>query len=283
MKTYNASIDWQWHLSQIRVGSNGKIRLPHISIDITKGCNMQCEHCSHLAPLLKGFFSKEELIESLASWSQKLQPKRFAILGGEPLLHPNFEEIVFATHQHWNHSDIVIISNGMLIGNLDDSVLQKIGKMQRIRFDVSQHIESKEWEVKFKETQRRFSYYKIPLTLRKIYAKWMVIYRQDENGHYMPYQSSPKMAWSVCECRGFYKIHACKLWYCSRLASEYVLINEGIFGNEWNQVLRHQPITLQHSQEKILAYLRQEAIQECSMCPDTVHYIKPQQILSNND
>jgi hypothetical protein len=111
----------------------------------------------------------------------------------------------------------------------------------------------------------------------------MVIYQQDKNKRYIPYQSLPQQAWDVCECRSFYKIHENKLWYCSRFASEYVLVKEHVFGKEWNTVLLHQPMTLADSQEDILNYLRQQALPECSMCPDTIQYVKQRQMGGANE
>ena len=139
------NVDWQWLQSQIFLGEEKKIHLPHISIDITKGCNMRCEHCSHLSPLMRGHFLTEELVSSLEKWGKRLQPKRLAILGGEPLLHPDFEEIVLSAHQYWSNSEIVIVTNGILLERIKNSFLEKIHEIGRVRFDISQHTESLEW------------------------------------------------------------------------------------------------------------------------------------------
>jgi organic radical activating enzyme len=273
-----SEIDWHWLQSEIFLGDDGKIRLPHISIDITKECNMRCEHYSHLSPLMQGHYLKEELLSSLIAWSKKLLPKRFAILGGEPLLHPHFEEIVLSAQQHWNDSEIVVVSNGTLLEKLDDSFLRNCGKIGRIRFDISQHIESPEWFKKFELAQKRFSAYCVPLTLRQAYSKWMVIYQQSADGRYIPYHSSPQKSWEICTGRSFYKIHDGNLWYCTRLSSVRLAVQEGLFGEEWNEILRHRPMMLNNTQEDILAYLKQTALPECSMCPETVEVIDARQM-----
>jgi organic radical activating enzyme len=206
-------LDYQWFQSQVYIGDNGKIHLPHVSIDITKGCNMNCPQCSHLSPMMHGYFLKEELTDSIIAWSQKLQPKRFAILGGEPLLHPDFQELVLLTHQHWKESEIVIVSNGTLLHKIDDSFLRKISKIGRIRFDISQHSDSSGWIKKFETEKSRFAFYNISMTLRKSYSEWFVIYQQDFNGRYIPYQSNPQKAWNNCFGKSFYKIHEGKLFY----------------------------------------------------------------------
>ncbi|MDR3110660.1 MAG: radical SAM protein [Planctomycetaceae bacterium] len=273
-----SEVDWHWLQTEIFIRDNGKIRLPHISIDIVKGCNMSCEHCSHLSPLMHGHYPKEDLLSSLAAWSKKLQPKRFAILGGEPLLHPYFEEIVLSAHLHWNESEIVVVSNGTLLEKLNDSFLWDCGKLGRIRFDISQHIESPEWVKKFELAQKCFSVYGVPITLRQAYSKWMVIYQQSDDSRYIPHHSSPQKSWDVCAGRSFYKIHDGNLWYCTRLSSIHLAAQEGLFGEEWNRILQHQPMRLENTQEEILTYLKQAALPECSMCPEMVEVIDARQM-----
>lgn len=271
-------LDWNWFQSEVFIDDSGKIRLPHISVDITKGCNMRCEHCSHLSPLMQGHFPKEELLASLAAWSQKLQPKRLAILGGEPLLHPDFEEIVLAAHQHWRNSQIVVVSNGTLLHRLGDSFLEKIGELERVSFDISQHVELPEWNEMFAQIQTRFAGYKIPITLREAYSQWMVAYQQDSSGRYIPHESSPQRAWNVCTGRSFSKIHKGYLWYCTRLVSVRLAVDERIFGEEWSRFVSHQPMSLHNTQEEIRDYLTQEALPECSMCSDSVEVVVARQM-----
>ena len=268
--------------SEILIDANGKIHIPRVSVDITKGCNLRCKHCSHLSPLMSGDIPKEELFSSFASWSQKIQPKKFGILGGEPLLHPHFEEIVLTAQQIWSHSEIGVVTNGILLNNLRDSFLEDIHRVGRICFVVSQHLESPEWTERFLEEQSRFAAFRIPLILRKSYSKWMVSYQLSADGRYIPYQSSPQKAWRVCAGRYFYKIRGDKMWYCTRLASVALAANEGLFGDEWTYILSHLPMTINNTQEDILAYLKQGSLAECSMCPDTVEFIKPQQIFRSH-
>lgn len=274
----NNSIDWQWLQSAIFLGDEGKIHLPHVSIDITKGCNMRCEHCSHLSPLMQGHFPKDELLKFLEHWGQKLQPKRLAILGGEPLLHPNFEEIVLSAYRHWGRTEIVIITNGVLLERIQDSFLERIRKLGRISFVISQHTKSTGWKEKYKKTKIRFSKFHIPFSLRKSYSLWMTTYQKSAAGRYIPYESFPQKAWEVCWGRSFYKIHEGSLWYCTRLVSANLAIKEGLFGDEWKHILSHHPMTLESSQDEILAYLKQKALPECSMCPEVVELIEPLQM-----
>lgn len=66
-----------------------------IQIDITNHCFLSCIYCSrynrHLRPDQRKHMTLEQIevaLDSLASW-----PKRIGIIGGEPLLHPEFPQI----------------------------------------------------------------------------------------------------------------------------------------------------------------------------------------------
>jgi sulfatase maturation enzyme AslB (radical SAM superfamily) len=229
---------------------------------------------------MRGHFPKDEIVISITEWSKKLQPKRFAILGGEPLLHPNFEEIVMLAYKSFKLSEIVIVSNGTLLEKLDDAFLRTVSKLGRIRFDISQHTELLEWCEQFAKNEQRFISYNVPITLRKSYAKWMLEYQQDSDGRYIPYRTFPPKAWDVCSGKSFYKLHLGKLYYCTRLTSVLLAYQEGLFGKEWKFILSHQPMTLENKQDEILAYLKQGAISECSMCSDTIVCVEPRQTIS---
>lgn len=277
-ESYNTT-NWNWLKDRIYIEEDGKISMPHVSIDITKECNMRCAFCSHLSPLMHGSFSKDEIFNSIELWSKKINPKRIGILGGEPLLHPNFEDIVLYSHEHWPQSKILVITNGLCIPKLDRNFLSLISKIGRIGFVVSQHIDSPKWKDKIIEMKKYISEYNIPFYIRKSYSKWMVSYQKDSVGHYVPFNSNPQKSWSVCEGKSFYKIHDNKLWYCTRLVSVIQAKAEGIFGKEWNDIAAHVAMSLDNSQQEILNYLKQESVPECSMCPEVLETVVPYQIV----
>ena len=106
----------------------------------------------------------------------------------------------------------------------------------------------------------------------------MTTYKQTAEGRYVPYTSLPQKAWEECWGRSFYKIHEGNLWYCTRLVSAFLAVKEGLFGEEWQYILSHQPMTPDNTQEEILAYLKQDALPECSMCPEEIVFVESRQM-----
>lgn len=271
-------LDWEWYKSRIYVDSRNRICLPHVSIDITCECNMRCEQCSHLSPFMKGHFPKNDIIQSMSAWSSRLHPLRVGLLGGEPLLHPDFVEIAIAARTIWAESKIIIVTNGLNITKLPLEVLLQFSNLGHIGFSISQHVDSPEWTARIERIKTILSELNLPFHIRRSYSNWMVAYRTDDHGRYIPWGSVPEAAWKNCWGKSFCKIHNNGLWYCTRIVSAVQAYEVGLFGNEWKKFISHKPMSSQNSTDEILSYLKSEYLPECSMCSEEKQTITPRQL-----
>lgn len=95
-----------------------------ISIELTNRCNFKCTHCYKEADATKScFLKKESILEFLNRIEGKVHSIEFT--GGEPTLHPNFEEIVHAAKV----SKLCLLSNGSQLHRFPDVLLQKFNFM----------------------------------------------------------------------------------------------------------------------------------------------------------
>jgi MoaA/NifB/PqqE/SkfB family radical SAM enzyme len=98
--------------------------LKAINIDITDHCNLNCCGCNAFSPLSEPkFLSLEEFendILQLSKLTNKLLQKMF-LLGGEPLLHPQFLDFVKLSRIHFPKTKLQIITNGILLAKQDNS------------------------------------------------------------------------------------------------------------------------------------------------------------------
>lgn len=272
------TLDWEWYKNRIYVDSRNRICLPHVSIDITYECNMRCEQCSHLSPFMQGHFPKNDIIQSMSVWCSRLHPLRVGLLGGEPLLHPDFVEIAIAARSIWAESKIIIVTNGLNITKLPLEVLLQFSNLGNIGFSISQHVDSPEWTARIERIENILSGFNLPYHIRKSYSNWMVAYRTDDHGRYIPWGSAPEAAWKNCWGKSFCKIHNNGLWYCTRIVSAVQAYEVGLFGNEWKKFISHKPMSSQNSTEEILSYLKSEYLPECSMCSAEKQTITPRQL-----
>ena len=92
-------------------------------VNIVEHCNLNCAHCGSFAPLAQeeyldvGQFKKD--MERLSQLTGG-EVHHIQILGGEPLLHPNINEFCQIARICFPIGIIRIVTNGILIRNMDD-------------------------------------------------------------------------------------------------------------------------------------------------------------------
>lgn len=92
--------------------SNARISIPYVEFYITNVCNLACSGCNRFNNFdFRGFQKWADYKEVYQQWSQEVEPKSIAILGGEPLLNPTFMEWAQGISELWPKSQIRIISN----------------------------------------------------------------------------------------------------------------------------------------------------------------------------
>lgn len=87
-------------------------------VHITDHCNLNCIGCNHFSPIAKEFYLEKDCFEKDCKRIFELaggEVSEVALLGGEPLLHPNIYPILEIAAKYFSHSDIVLITNGILL------------------------------------------------------------------------------------------------------------------------------------------------------------------------
>ena len=135
---------WTWRIGRLLLGpmawaraSGGRCRralarailparpapLPvgNLEIHVAHACNLRCESCSHYTNQgHQGIVSVEEAERWMIAWKRRIQPRLFAMVGGEPGLHPHLAEFVRVARRHWPAAELRLISNGFLLGGHPD-------------------------------------------------------------------------------------------------------------------------------------------------------------------
>ena len=71
------------------------ITVESLEIHVSNHCNLSCRGCSHISPLeKKEFLNEENMYLVLKKLSSVLHCKVIRLLGGEPTLNSNLENIV---------------------------------------------------------------------------------------------------------------------------------------------------------------------------------------------
>ena len=99
---------------KIRITGSWDLQIPrHVSIELTYYCNFKCRHCyNKSAPQRKEYIDRDWLLSILEDL-KKLGVDLIEFTGGEPLTHPNFEQILNYSLKLF--SIISIITNGYFL------------------------------------------------------------------------------------------------------------------------------------------------------------------------
>jgi organic radical activating enzyme len=102
----------------------GKIPLYHLQMIPTNKCNLNCSFCS-----CKKRNKKEELtLDQIATIIRKVRElgcKAVTITGGgEPLMHPQINEIIFRFHEA--KIKVGLVTNGLLLGRLQPEIIRQL-------------------------------------------------------------------------------------------------------------------------------------------------------------
>lgn len=101
---------------------DGKIRNSKCEINVAEHCNLSCQGCSHLSPVLpKHFVSPRDLLADLSILARHYRADAVRLLGGEPLLHPDLPGVAAAVRASGVTERICVVTNGLLLARMDES------------------------------------------------------------------------------------------------------------------------------------------------------------------
>jgi hypothetical protein len=259
------------------VDSQGRVRIFQVECAITHGCNLKCEQCSFMCGYRRGIVPAKDVILWFDTWSKKINPRTFLILGGEPLLHPDLAEIILAAGRCWPQARIKVVSNGLLIPKVADKVFDALFKVGG-SIEVSLHFNTSGYRQKFQDGLARLRNLGIPFNVRPSNTHWLKLYQVDDRGRILPNQSIPERAWNNCCCRTCQAIDDNKLFKCSHLANWRQAFREKVLGDEWSAVWNYIPLTSDATEEEIIAHLLPKPIQECRLCTEKKEYITAREL-----
>lgn len=93
-------------------------------------CNLNCAGCAAFSPLVSenDFKSLEKIKEDFKKFNILVKDNisSLVILGGEPLLHPNINDIIIYFSELFPDTKLEIITNGIMIPKMDDEFFELV-------------------------------------------------------------------------------------------------------------------------------------------------------------
>lgn len=114
-------------------------RLSKLTINVTDHCNLRCKSCDAFSPIAKPVYLKPKKLEKDLKAFRKIvgnNIKKIGLLGGEPLLNKNINEILRICRHYFPEPVICLVTNGILLKNMSDDFWQTC-KNNNISISVS--------------------------------------------------------------------------------------------------------------------------------------------------
>jgi organic radical activating enzyme len=97
-------------------GPEARITRPSVEFNVTEHCNLACYGCGHASPVLpEGFLDLAEFTRDFEALRAVFHSDELRVVGGEPLLHPRFEDILAEARRIGVADRIVVYTNGVLL------------------------------------------------------------------------------------------------------------------------------------------------------------------------
>lgn len=133
--------------------------IPYIEMHIVDHCNLGCKGCSHFSGLSEPWFiTDEDFVAQMKEleFLTKGNIPIIRIMGGEPLLHKHFVQYVVYTRLLFPDSQIVLVTNGILLPTLDQSYYDSLNQ-----YDITVCISNYNLKIKLKDCLSKLKHYQI--------------------------------------------------------------------------------------------------------------------------
>jgi len=264
------------------IDTDGLVRIRKLEMYLTKGCNLKCHYCSHFNPYRRGIVPTEILVESMETWSKKVSPKKFGILGGEPLMHPDLNLILRKARECWGKARLILTTNGLLLPQKGGDILETLLET-RTEVLLSEHLTDQERVAAFDKGRQMLEEAGIPTVLIPSSSRWKEYYLFSEDGKPRPYNSRPEHAWTMCGPNTCFNLTDNKLYRCSILANAAQAWQEGALSDEWKITGSYSPLLPSATTDEIIRhlFLMKGPLAACTICPETIRFVDSRQIQSN--
>lgn len=117
-----------------------KLKLQYFLYEIVHHCNLNCKGCDHCSPIAdEEYVNLKQFKEDLKKLKKYFNIiNAFAIMGGEPLLHPNIIEIIKISRKILNKTYIIVFTNGIDLEKQPED-FWKICKKEKIAIVITKY------------------------------------------------------------------------------------------------------------------------------------------------
>ena len=258
---------------------NSKHTLPFLETMITQVCNLSCKGCTNYSDLPhKGYVTWESGKQDLENWLEILDIPDFGIMGGEPLINPQWRRWVYGVRELMPNSQIRFTTNGLLLRKYPD-IIDEMFEVGNIVFKITAHtedandfidstIKNYNWEIVSEYgITRRLGKNKVRFQINR--PKKFLKTFQGEYNNMRPFNNNPKEAFDVCIQQTCPLLYNGKIYKCSTAGLlKDILIYNNINDSIWDHFIDKGISTLS-SEKEISSFINNfgKPNRICGQCP----------------
>jgi organic radical activating enzyme len=268
------------------------VRLDYVEFYITNVCNLTCEGCNRFNNYkFKGYQRWDDHKEIYKEWGKELRVNNIAILGGEPLLNPDFTKWLTGIQNIWPDSRIEIVTNGYRL-NYIKGLYDQLNDNKNLWLNVGIHnkqskklileniknflVEPLRFEYNQQNKYGQFLYItdannvKIKVEYNWWFHQGALIKEENKFGLH---QSDVKKAHDICHMKTCHHFIEGKLYKCGvvallpKFAEQFQL---QLSAEDKELMLNYVPLTIKNSIDEKKDFIQnlKNSIPQCKFCPE---------------
>ena len=246
-------------------------KIRNLEVHLVHSCNLTCESCSHYSNQgHKGVLSLAEAESWMLLWNQRLAPKTFSLLGGEPTIHPDLAGFVALARKHWPASHLRLVTNGFFLHRHPDLPAVLRGDRNACIY-LSIHHDAPEYREKLRpnvELLRSWVRdYGIQVRSKPSFKDWTRRYHGTGSAMEPFDDGQPRQSWEHCPARYCPQLYEGRIWKCGPLA--YLKLQQAKYAlsASWQPHLQYRPLEPGCSDDMLDEFFSREEEPQCGMCP----------------
>jgi hypothetical protein len=111
------------------------VLISNLSIPLVHHCVNACAACSTFSPVCDPYcMSKDQIKKDVYNFKRIVRAKQIELVGGEPLLNPDFLEIVDIVRESGISPRIIVVTNGQLLHKMPREFWEKLDQVLVTRY-----------------------------------------------------------------------------------------------------------------------------------------------------
>jgi organic radical activating enzyme len=258
--------------------------LPFLETMITQVCNLSCQGCTNYSDLKhSGYTTWEDGRKQLESWLDRIDILDFGIIGGEPLINPEWRQWIRGVRCILPNSQIRFTTNGLLLDRAADllDICQEVGN---IVLKITVHVDNDTLEQQIKQIYQSADWTPVveygirrhrTLNNVKFQVNRPIYFLKTYQGDYnnmRPWHSDPVRAFEHCIQQTCPLLYQGKIYKCSTagLLKDVLSRHKNPNFSEWTPYI-DRGLTVDSSIDQIHAFIDNFGLPNtgCAQCPSS--------------